>query len=136
MWGDAPMTLSTEAEHAFGDEVEYVTDETHTETSIVADVEDALMNAETRDGVTEATPAAVDRKSVVEGAREARQDSVRSAARLFTDSDSVANAAARDIFEHVDDVTKHMIDKSPFLVDAEDVDTEGRVLIDETEIDL
>jgi hypothetical protein len=84
----------------------------------------------------EATPAAVDRRSVVEGAREARQDSMRSAARLFTDSDSVADAATRYIFEHVDDVAKHMIEKSPFLVAAEDVDTEGRVLIDETELDL
>jgi hypothetical protein len=130
------MTLSTEAEHAFGDEVEYVADETHSEVSVVADVEDALMNAENRDGVTEATPAAVDRKSVVEGARAARQESVRSAARLFTDSDSVANAAARDIFEAVDDVAKQMIERSPYLVAAEGVDTDDRVLIDETEVEL
>ena len=131
------MTLSTEAEHAFGDEVEYVTNELNIETSVVGDVEDALMNVENRDGVTEDTPAVVDRKSVVDGARDARRDGVESAARLFTDSDSVAEAAARDVFEHVADVVKHMTEKSPCLVAWSGVeDVNGRVLIDETEVDL
>lgn len=131
------MTLSTRAEHEFGNKVEYVTGELNMETSVVGDVEDALMNVEDRDGVTEATPAVVDRKSVVDGARDARRDSVESAARLFTDSGSVAESATRDVFEHVADMVAHMVEKSPYLVAADDVaDVNGRVLIDETEVSL
>jgi len=131
------MTLSTRAEHAFGDEVEYVTDETMMDVTVVGDVEDALVNAENLVGVTEDTPAVVDRKSVVDGARDARRAAVRSTARCFTDSDSVADAATRDVFDHVRDIIKHTVKKSPYLVADADVDSiNGRVLINETEVDL
>lgn len=131
------MTLSTEAEHAFGDEVDYVTSEAMSECDVLADVEDALMNAENRDGVSEDTPAVVDIHSVVESARDSRGEAVTSAARCFTDSDAVADAAARDIFEHVEDIARHMTEQSPYLEAFEDLgDSDDRVLIDEATLDV
>lgn len=131
------MTLSTEAEHAFGDEVDHVTSEAMGMVGVLGDVEDTLINAETRDGVSEARTAAVDIRSVTDHARETRRENVVSACRCFTDSQSVAEAAARDIFEHVEDLARHTVEKSPCLIDARDVDDlGGHLLLDESEVAL
>jgi len=129
------MTLSTRAEHEAAREIEYVRDEVSCDISPAGRVETALMALEDADGVTRDSPAVIDTQAVARNAADDLRPVVEGAAMPFTDSRRIAERAARDLCEGIDETVAHMVEKSPFLVSAGESDATVGEVVDSVGVD-
>jgi len=129
------MTLSTRAEHEAAREIEYVRDEVSCDISPAGRVETALMMLEDADGVTRKSPAVIDTQAVARNAADDLRPVVEDAAMPFSDSRRIAERAARDLCEGIDETVAHMVESSPFLVSAAESDATVGEVIDSVEVE-
>jgi len=129
------MTLSTRAEHENGREIEHVRGEVSFDISPAGRVETALLELENADGVTEASPAAVNKQSVSRAAADDLRPIVTDAAMPFTDSRYIAERAARDLCEQIPETVDEMVAASPYLVSAHESDADASDVVDTVEVD-